>query len=211
MDRCTYKFDKDYYEEKVNIFRKSSVTIFSGITILVGCNGSGKTTLLNIIKECQEKNENAVLLSYNDITSGRGTSIGQAIYTSNMRLAATLACSSEGERIYTNIGVFASKIRKEIETKPNTTEVWLLFDAMDSGTSVDNIIEFKQLFDMIIEDNKNKDVFIIASANEYELAKDMNCLDVMRMNYRKFKNYGDYRNFIIKTRELKDKRYEKKE
>ena len=38
--------DKDYYGTDYDMFKKSKITIDSGVTVLVGCNGAGKTTLL---------------------------------------------------------------------------------------------------------------------------------------------------------------------
>ena len=90
--------------------------------------------------------------------------------------------------------------------------MWIFFDAIDSGLSVDNVVDVKEcLFKTIFDDNPNTDVYIIVSANEYELARDESCFDVYNGKYIKFKDYEDYRNFILKTRKIKDKRVYKED
>lgn len=41
------------------------------------------------------------------------------------------------------------------------------------------------------------------------MANGEQCLDVYNGEYVTFKDYGEYKEFILKTRERKDKRYEK--
>ena len=101
---------------------------------------------------------------------------------------------------------YRSKLPKEL-----VKERWILIDAIDSGYSVDNVIELKDLFNEIINDGKQNygvDVYIIVSANEYEMASGENCFDVNACKYLKFKDYDDYKKFILHSRELKNKRIE---
>ena len=42
-----FKLEKDYYEDGQNLYKKRTVTINPGITVLVGCNGIDKTTMLH--------------------------------------------------------------------------------------------------------------------------------------------------------------------
>ena len=42
---------KDYYDEGFNLYKKKTITIKPGVTVLVGCNGIGKTTLLHQIRD----------------------------------------------------------------------------------------------------------------------------------------------------------------
>lgn len=80
-------------------------------------------------------------------------------------------------------------------------------DAVDSGYSVDNIEDVKNFIHLILKDyENNNDIYFIISANEYEMARNEQCLDVLRGKYRTFKSYEAYRNFILKTREEKNKR-----
>lgn len=46
----TFTLERDYYEDKIYIYKHKNMTIESGITVLVGCNGSGKTTFIDHIE-----------------------------------------------------------------------------------------------------------------------------------------------------------------
>ena len=50
----------------------------------------------------------------------------------------------------------------------------------------------------------NKDLYIIVSANSYEMANNENCFDVMEGKYINFTDYNDYKKFIINSRKKKD-------
>lgn len=76
---------------------------------------------------------------------------------------------------------------------------------------MDNIVDIKKnLFNVLIEDAYKNDIipYIVVSANEYELAKDEKCLDIYRGKYTEFSTYDEYREFILKSREIKNRRYE---
>ena len=85
-----------------------------------------------------------------------------------------------------------------------------MFDAIDSGYSIDNIVELKRdLLQTILKDcaRRNQTVYIIISANSYEMVAGESCLDVWSGDYISFDNYDEYKKYIIKTRTRKDKRY----
>lgn len=50
MGSRTFKIDKDPCDIGCNIYKRSKITLNTGITILVGCNGIGKTTLIRALK-----------------------------------------------------------------------------------------------------------------------------------------------------------------
>ena len=211
--------------------RLKNIIIKSGITILVGCNGAGKTTLIKNITE-QLKKENTPYYVFDNLYSGGKKSISKMVDSNNIEKAALMLSSSEGENIANNICDILEKARCFIKTgdsdvyKTNkilkflkninqdeepiiSNERWFLFDAIDSGYSIDNIVEFKEILNLMILDSKkmNKDLYIIISANSYEMANNENCFDVMSGKYIRFKDYNEYKKFIIKTRKRKEKRY----
>ena len=49
----------------------------------------------------------------------------------------------------------------------------------------------------VIDDCKNTDVYIIVAANTYELARNEKCFDVVNGKYISFKDYEEYRKFIL--------------
>ena len=212
--------------------RLKNIIIKSGITVLVGCNGAGKTTLIKNITE-QLKKENTPYYVFDNLYSGGKKSISKMVDSNNIEKAALMLSSSEGENITNNICDILEKARCFIKTgdsdvyKTNeilkflkninqdeeepiiSNERWFLFDAIDSGYSIDNIVEFKEILNLMILDSKkmNKDLYIIISANSYEMANNENCFDVMSGKYIRFKDYNEYKKFIIKTRKRKEKRY----
>ena len=226
-----FKINKRQYDN-FDLYQKSMITLNPGVTVLVGCNGSGKTTLLNILKN-KLKKLNIPVLHFNNLKDGGHGAVSSAGFFRDYSLMSQLICSSEGESIVLNMCNLAQGLRHFIKTgqlndrqsqldrafkrllsnTDNNTnnepikERWLLFDAVDSGLSVDNIIDLKEkLFNTILEDRDDCDVYIIISANEYELARSENCFDVYSGKYIKFKDYEDYRNFITDSRTIKDKR-----
>lgn len=226
----TFKTWRDPYDEGFSTCRKKEIKIKSGVTVLVGCNGAGKSTLLHNIRE-ELKKENIPVFVYDNEKDGGHNSIGESMFYGDIVLGATAMCSSEGENISINLGKVASKLRKFIQTGDNgdrfnklgrllsgedeqevtSNERWILLDAMDSGYSIDNVIEMKDFFQMVLDDAKmhGMEVYIVISSNEYELAYNSECFDVIESKYVSFDGYEDFKKFILKTREKKDKRYKR--
>ena len=220
---------RDPYDAGFSTCRKKQIEIQQGLTVLVGCNGSGKTTLLHNIKS-ELKKEDLPVFYYDNEKDGGNNSISESIFYGNLSFTATALCSSEGENISLNLSKIASKLRKFVETGDNgdrfnalaktlalkddneennvSNERWILLDAMDSGYSIDNVIEMKDFFDLVIKDAKEFgiELYIMISSNEYELAHESKCFDVMEGKYIQFASYEDYKKFILRTREKKDKR-----
>ena len=225
-----FKTWRDPYDSGFSTCRRKENEINPGVTVLVGCNGAGESTLIHNIK-AELKEKNVPTFFYDNEKNGGSNSISESFFYNDITFAATAMCSSEGENIQLNLGKIATKLRKFIETGENdrlsdrlakvfrdneeekitSNERWILLDAMDSGYSIDNVIDMKDFFQLVIDDTKRhgKELYIIVSSNEYELAHESNCFDVMEGKYISFNNYDEYKKFILKTREKKDKRYKK--
>lgn len=204
---------EDYYAEGWKLYNTTIFTIDPGVTVLVGCNGSGKSTLLRFIDR-QLEDEKIPHLFFNNLCDGGNHSMNKALFYGNMDFVMQNAMASEGERIFNNICQIASRCGRSIRAskQEGANEFFLLLDAIDSGFSVDNIVDIKKnLFNVLIEDAHNNGItpYIIVSANEYELARNEKCLDVYTGKYVEFSSYDEYREFIIKSREIKNKRYKK--
>lgn len=218
---------KDPYDGGFDISIRRNIEINEGVTIIIGCNGLGKSTFISNIKS-ELKKEKIPFLSYNNLTDGGKRGNGNIIAMANNWM------SSEGENITNNLGnkllshareyINTGKppkddnpfnfLRKEREKEdePVSDERWILLDAVDSGYSIDNIIHLKEIFDLMINDAINKDVklYIVASANEYELASGMPCFDLAKGKYVEVNSYEEYKNIILKSRYYKDNtRYNK--
>lgn len=226
-----FKLEPDWYGEDIRMYKKKTITLEEGVTVLVGCNGIGKTTLLQQIQASLTKQKIPVL-SFDNLHEGGSKSLSSAAFNGDWAFAATAMASSEGENIVMNVGQLAGILRHFIETgqvsKPRdklaralarvmgdteTEEVtskerWILLDAIDSGLSVDNVIDIKeQLFQTILETKGDKEVYILVTANAYEMARGEQCFDVYNGKYIKLKTYEAYRKFILKTRAIKGQRY----
>ena len=230
-----YQFNtcRDPYNSGFNTCSSRQVTLEEGLTVLVGCNGSGKTTLIQNIKNCLKK-DNIPYYDFDNLNEGGSRASGDAIAMGDFAFGATAWCSSEGENITLNLTKIMGNMREFILTgetpkskrskrlhslfhddDEEAAEIcnkrFVIMDAVDSGYSIDNVIELKDLLHMIINDAKNNgiELYIIVSANEYELAANEACLDVTNGKYLRFDNYESFRSFIIKSRKKKNARDEK--
>lgn len=223
---------KPYGEER--IYLRKSVEIKPGVTVLVGCNGSGKTTLMQWMRTDLRKRE-IPYIKFDNLHDGGSKARSAALFHEDFAFAATSVCSSEGENISMNIVQLSKKVayfmkhgevkdgfeglRKlkdelarddddEAEEKEPIKERWILLDAVDSGFSIDNILDFKEYFlKPVLEHGFGNEIYIVISANSYEMANREQCLDVYSGKYITFKDYEEYKKFILKTRERKEKRY----
>lgn len=235
MNERVFKIERDPYEEKKYIFKRKTITIKSGLTVLVGCNGSGKTTLLQILKEKLDDEEIPVIY-YDNLHDGGLNSLGKSMLYGDTAFAATAFCSSEGENICLNMNMLAEKIGRFVRSHGESTgdriekiikalekvngeekefcnssnEIWILLDAIDSGLSIDNIVELKEeLFKTILDNNYGHDIYIIVSANEYEMCNGENCFDAQAGKYININDYEDFKKAVLKSREYKNNLYKK--
>lgn len=205
----TFNIIRDYHEEGYNIFKKKTCTFESGVTVLVGCNGSGKSTLLQQI-EYSLRRENIPYILHDADKDDVRRKREEALYHSDIDFLSASMCSSEGENISNVLYGVIKEMGRLTKQNSDAKELWFLFDALDSGLSIDVIAEIKaDLFQFVIEQNPDKDVYIIVSANGYEFANGERCYDVANCKEITFKDYDDYRKFILKSKEQKNKRNKK--
>ena len=203
-----FNIPKDPYDLGKQIYSKSRIDIKPGLTVLVGCNGSGKSTLMRHIGY-ELKKLDIPFFEYDNLHQGGHRAQDWALNVSgNMNLLATLVCSSEGEQIHINFAEMCEKLGAFVRRNADAKELWIMLDAIDSGLSIDYIVEIKGfLKDLVIGKNPDKDVYILMSANAYEVCRDEQCFDVHNGVYTSFKDYEEYREFVLRSREWKDKRY----
>lgn len=225
-DTRTIKTWRNPYDAGFSTTRATKVTFAKGITVLVGCNGAGKTTLLNNI-ESKLKKDHIPVFNYSN-ENARSDIITKASFYGNFDIIAASKCSSEGENVSLCFGQKLKEIRHFIATgktissrpffvnddasdSPESSERWILIDAVDSGYSIDNILDLKAVFGYMQDDAKKHgvDLYIIVSTNAYEFANNETCLDVITGKPIRFDSYDDYKKFVIKSREKKEKRESK--
>lgn len=204
--------DRDIYEHGIYLYKTNVFTFEPGLTVLVGCNGSGKTTLLKQIRcSLGKKGAPIIFFQYDRERLERDNRLTQG--DADAREFFSWVSCSEGEQIMVRLESLAYQIGEFVRENPGK-DIFVLLDGVDSGFSIDNIIELKEsLFKVIIKDfeNNENDIYIICSANSYELAADEDCIVVCTGKHRRFKTYNTYRNMIIRTREIKGRRYKKGE
>ncbi len=213
------KINRDYYDIGEYLYTRAEIDIESGINVLVGCNGAGKSTLIHQIKDYCEHNK-IFCIDYDNLTNGGGNAKDSAAFHGDFELLGTLMTSSEGECIYTNIGTFAGKFGsllrkissrnfKEYEEGYQTDKVFIIFDAVDSGLSIDLVIEIKDFLKrLVIPDCERSGIspYIIISTNAYEFANGEECIDIQHMKRIKFKDYEQYKQFVIDSAIFKSNR-----
>lgn len=228
---------RDPYDSGFTLTTPKEIDMHPGLTVLVGCNGAGKTTLLMNIKE-ELKNNDIPHHSFNNLRDGGTNDLGALLSgyggdvpSDTLATGLSLWTASEGEAIKINLNrqstlyneffktgyfknrqyrfnaIFDDNAEKIIESNIRV----LLFDATDSGLSIDAVCEIKALFKQLINDTKEMgiELYIIISANEYELCRHENCFDVNKGEYVTFIDYEAYRTFIINSRHWKEKRIKK--
>lgn len=230
-----FQLERDYYDEGFNLYKKKTIEIKPGVTVLVGCNGIGKTTLLRQMRD-KLKKDKIPLIMFDNLKDGGSNAVSEAGFLGNFGFMATAIQSSEGENIVMNMSNLAARLGQfvkdgndpkeklhiavarslaaingeEIEEPEIPNERWILLDAVDSGLSVDNIVDLKeQLFQTILEYNYENEIYIVISANEYEMARGEKCFDVYNGKYVKLKDYEEYRNLVLQSKEWKYQRSER--
>lgn len=207
----THRFEiiKDYYDIGEQIYRKTSVTLRDGLTVLCGCNGSGKTTLIRQIENSLRKDD-VPFIEFNNLIDGGANAVNERAFVGDMDFVFQSITSSEGENICKNITRYASKIGEFIAKHSDQKEIFVFMDAIDSGLSIDNVIDIKQdMFELVIDDCRKNGiaVYIVVSANEYEMANGEQCMDVLNLKYVSVKTYERFKKIVIESREAKDIRY----
>ena len=191
-----------------------------GITMLIGPNGSGKTTALSQIRSLFST-QNDLVKKWNQIDKNDSIrdlyssylydNVYEETFTKSTwgatehidRVAKTFE-NSEGQNMYDYLYYKINEIGQAVTKaiKNNRKGIFLLFDGLDSGLSLDviNIIR-KSVLEFIIETEMNRsilEVYIVCSANSYEFCNNYDCIDVTNQKHIVFTNYEYYSKYFIK-------------
>lgn len=191
-----------------------------GVTMLIGPNGSGKTTALSQIRSLFSTEDDLVkkwnTIEINDSIRNLYSSylydnVYEETFTKSTwgatdhidRVAQTFE-NSEGQNMYDYLYYKINEIGQAVTKaiKNNKKGIFLLFDGLDSGLSLDVINTIrKSVLEFIIETEKkrsNLEVYIICSANSYEFCNNYDCIDVTNQKHITFTNYTDYEKYFVK-------------
>lgn len=204
------KLNQNMYLDKKNMYKYRYVQFNEGFTVLVGCNGSGKTTMLaQIAKYCDK--EKIKYLEYDNLNNGGKDAMQSFHNFDEMSEFTQYLISSEGERISQNICRIARNIGRLVSRAMPKEKVVILFDAVDSGLSIDGIMDIKKhLIHFACNDAKKRgvEIYFIVAANSYELASNEDCLCVRNGKHRIFKSYNSYKSEILRSYREKMERYD---
>lgn len=180
-----------------NLYKKHTFTFERGVTCLVGKNGSGKSTLLRSIKRQLEK-DGIPYYHYDNYNEGGASAKSKYGFHNKFDLLATAMFSSEGQQIMLNYGETLQRIggfiRKNL--REGKKEMYILLDALDSGLDISNIREIRHVFNLMLEEGRDADIYIIVAANTFEMVKDLPCVAVSTSTHYVFKEYGEFADFI---------------
>jgi len=201
--------DKRPFDESWKLYTCEKFTFKPGINSLVGCNGSGKSTLINMFLLPALRKKNIGYLEHNDRKDGGNTHMQRLLFQDDFQNLANMAFSSEGERIVCALDPIFGSLRSNFN-KHKGERFFIIMDAIDSGMSIDEIIEIRNTFlDVIIPDAKDTfdvDLYIIIAANNYEWCNDSRIHNICIYNSAEltFSNYEDYKEHILASRILKN-------
>lgn len=154
------------------LYKNTDLKIEEGMTAIIGPNGSGKTYC---ISQLHKKFKHSLLIDVYRIDSERNVS---TLDMSTKQIVRYIQ-SSEGQRVYNILEEYAYKIGRYItKCKKENHDAIILIDGVDSGVSIDLILESKKFFDLILEDCKSSDIkcYIIVTANNFAMVEDMKCI-----------------------------------
>lgn len=205
----TITVDTKPFDDELKLYNRKQFTFQPGINSLVGCNGSGKTTLIDCFLMPYLDKHDISYYKYNDRHSGGSNYMEKLMFNGDMAGVAQMAMSSEGERIVCALDPIFGILRSQFN-KNKGKAFFLLLDAIDSGMSVDEIIEIREIFlDFIIPDAKRTfdvDLYVVVAANNFEWCNDdrIHNIDITNAKELKFTDYSEYKDFILNNRKHKN-------
>lgn len=210
MSEFTITVDTHPFDDDLKLYQKKEFTLYPGINSLVGCNGSGKSTLIDCYLVEKLKKEHIGYYQHNDRHDGQQNYMSKLGFHEAYEELAQMFMASEGERIVQALAPVFSQLRPLFREHKGGS-VFIIFDAIDSGMSVDEIIEIRGLFlDLVIPDAKSTfdvDVYMVIAANNYEWCNDsrIHNIDITTAKEITFSSYEDYVKHIKNSRKKKDK------
>lgn len=227
-----FKIDKNPYDRQ--LFTNDTLVLEpNSISCLVGCNGTGKTTVVSYVEKRLHKLHAEEIKStpYSGLEKALAKSLGanepqndKNLYyvdfskhtetagseTDSFILRATVSYSSTGEGVSYRLGQMLKLLGGSInKIKNQNASIFIFFDDCDAGTSLDKIIEIKQVFSLITDHCKEMNVtyYILATANSFEMCRDLDCISVHDFKHIKFTDYEDYKRFVLESAVNKERSF----
>ena len=197
-----------YYGVKT-LKRTKTFRFRTGYTCLIGPNGTGKTTALRQIKDyCAQNRKDFLLLSYDNLTEGSNRKFYDYIQTGNFTALTSVFNGSEGEGIHFHMGEFASDCGEAMSTAMKTKQkLVILADGADSGMSIDLLRDLRKNFFELADRETEKhgvEAYIIITSNNFELARDAHCIDVISGKPVRIHTYEDFERYVMQNSKWKE-------
>lgn len=185
-------------EDWYGLHKPYTLHLDPGYTCLVGPNGAGKTTLIKQLEQYFQKDPNVVVISHDNYHEGGSSHISKLCFQQRFEEVASTFGASEGQQITLSFGEFASEIGSTVrQNRSRDCSFLILLDAVDSGLSIDNVVEFLDLFNLICQDAGMDRTYIVCTANSYEMVRRAWCVDVRTGKGMRFSSYEAYAQFIL--------------
>ena len=202
---------KDPYEDDRTFYKGRHTAFHPGLTTVTGCNGIGKSTLVkNIADELKMRGTPYFLFDNLGESGGQKNAfrmlnealMGHHGAAEEFFTGINFLALSEGEKIISSLNRFMGGCAVAVdETIIGYGELWLMFDAVDSGLSADFIEEFKDmlrnLYNNIMQAHPLMQVYILITSNSYEVSHGTDVYSVVRNRYV---NIRTYEAFVKETR-----------
>lgn len=222
--------NKNYYAENQVLYKKNKIFIpENSVSCLVGCNGIGKST---VIRQMIHDNENCLSKTAWDLQESHSFSLRglfeelpkredfDEFYMNGNKNSSfgysdddflkndiSTAWCSTGEANLRVAGPVFSILGQETKLLAGK-RLFVFLDDLDVGVSIDylrEVVSAIKTMEKVMSERGIK-FYIILTANSYELAKHFNCIDSVSFKPVKFKDYEDYADYVVKTREYKNNR-----
>lgn len=192
------------YDDRRVFYKDRRFDFDYGVNVLVGCNGTGKSTVISLLKD-KLKEENKPCLVF-DCKREHNWYKDSLIQDEDYSTLATYITSSEGECTNVILHSFVRKLLGFFKKYPEGDK-FILLDSIDSGYSLDNVIEFNKFLVDTVCKGRDNDVYFIVSTNAYEMVEGNQCFYARTGEKKTFNSYEEYRKFILKS--FKDKQRRK--
>lgn len=208
---------REPYNRGQRVFLKSTLTLYPGITVLVGCNGIGKTTLLKYIQGYVAKEDpKAFLIAPN-------TKSEKEILIANFYSSGEMQSSNAWDLIRKLQFYIRAKghedtavphppyaIQSMLDCIRRSDKVIVFGDNLDGCLSIDEIRAFQRSLRECLNKFKKAHptipIYVILTGNSFEMVYDNLCIDAKTMKVMKFLKYEEYAGYVMHSRNLKNRR-----